>query len=154
VPSAPFDVRTPAGAGRVLLALTSIGIAAAGVTITTVGMTRVFVPQDLEFMRTTRDAIAAINPHLIPLIAHDRAGFGGALVSFGVAMFACVRFGSASRALWQAISIAGAAGFGTAIGVHPAVGYLSVSHLGPAVFGCAVFVLGLVLASRPADLAA
>jgi hypothetical protein len=154
VSAQPLDLRTASGLGRALLALSSVGIAAAGVTIMTVGMTRVFVPQDLEFMRTTREAIAGINPHLIPLIAHDRSGFGGALVSFGVAMFACLRYGATSRALWQALAIAGAAGFGTAIGVHPAVGYLSVSHLGPAVFGAAVFAAGLLLASRrPGDAA-
>jgi len=87
-----------------------------------------------------------IDPHLVPLIAHDRAGFGGTLVSFGIAMFACMRYARPSRALWQALTIAGFAGFVTAIGVHPVIGYLSFSHLGPAVLGCAVFVVGLALA--------
>jgi hypothetical protein len=80
------------------------------------------------------------------LIAHDRAGFGGALASFGVAMLACLRYGRSSRALWQALAIAGIAGFSTALGVHPAIGYLSVTHLGPAVLGAAVFTAGLGLA--------
>jgi hypothetical protein len=93
-------------------------------------------------------SIGAINPHLVPQIAHDRAGFGGALASFGVAMFACSRYARPSRALWQALTIAGVAGFGTAVGVHPAVGYLSVSHLGPAVLGCVVFAAGLALAAQ------
>jgi hypothetical protein len=143
-----LDLRSGPGVGRTLLLLSSIGISAAGLTIMTVGMTSVFVPQDLEFMGVTRKAISAINPHLVPLIAHDRAGFGGALVSFGVAMFACLRYARPSRALWQALTIAGAAGFGSAIGVHPAIGYLSVSHLGPAVMGCVVFVVGLALAAQ------
>jgi hypothetical protein len=99
-------------------------------------------------MDLTRPAVSAINPHLVPLIAHDRAGFGGALVSFGVAMFACVRWARPSRALWQALTIAGVAGFGTAVGVHPAIGYLSVSHLGPAVVGCILFAAGLALAAQ------
>ena len=111
-------------------------------------MTTVFVPQDLEFMATTRGATSAINPHLLPLIAHDRAGFGGALASFAVAMFALLRYGRASRALWQALAIAGIAGFATAVGVHPAIGYLSVTHLGPAVGGCVIFATGLWLAAR------
>jgi hypothetical protein len=146
-PSA-LDVRSGPGVGRALLLLTSIGITAAGLTIMTVGMTSVFVPQDLEFIGMTRGAIAGINPRLVPLIAHDRAGFGGALVSFGVAMGACSRYARGSTALWQALAIAGAAGFITAIGVHPAIGYLSVTHLGPAVLGGVVFVAGLMLASR------
>ena len=148
VPPLPVDLRTRAGIGRSLLLLASVGIATAGLTIMTVGMTRVFVPQDLAFIGMTRSTMAAITPHLVPLIAHDRAGFGGALISFGVAMFACVRYARASRALWQALAIAGIAGFTTAIGIHPAIGYLSVTHLGPAVVGCLVFASGLVLASR------
>ena len=124
-----------------------LGIAAAGMVIMTVGMTRVFVPQDLEFMGTTRAAIGAINPHLVPLIAHDRAGFGGALASFGVAMFACLRYARPSRSLWQALAIAGLFGFGTTVGVHPAIGYLSIPHLAPAILACALFAAGLVLAA-------
>jgi hypothetical protein len=148
VEAIPLDLRSLRGAGRALLLLASVGIGVAGLTIMMVGMTTVFVPQDLEFMGTTRDAIRAINPHLVPLIAHDRAGFGGALASFAVALFASVRYGRASKALWEALGIAGAVGFGTAVGVHPAIGYLSATHLGPAVVGGLVFAIGLALASR------
>jgi hypothetical protein len=148
IESVRLDLRSIPGVGRGLLLLTSIGISVAGLTIMTVGMTSVFVPQDLEFMSVTREAINAINPHLVPLIAHDRAGFGGALASFGIAMFVCLRYAPPSRALWQALTIAGAVGFGTAIGVHPAIGYLSFSHLGPAVLGGVVFAAGLALAAR------
>jgi hypothetical protein len=150
VASRSLNLRSAPGVGRRLLLLSSVGISAAGLTIMTVGMTTVFVPQDLEFMGVTREAIRAINPHLVPLIAHDRAGFGGALVSFGTAMYGCLRYARPSRALWQALTIAGVVGFGTAIGVHPAIGYLSVSHLGPAVLGCVVFVAGLALAAQEA----
>jgi hypothetical protein len=143
-----LDVRSGRSIGRGLLLLSSVGMCGAGGTIMAVGMTSVFVPQDLVFMGLTRSAIAAINPHLVPLIAHDRAGFGGALVSFGVVMFACVLWGRPSRALWQSLAIAGIAGFGTALGVHPAIGYMSISHLGPAVLGCVVFAAGLALVAR------
>jgi hypothetical protein len=143
----PLDLRSRVGIGRGLLLLASVGISVAGLTIMTVGITNVFVPQDLQFMDLTREAIGSINPHLVPLIAHDRAGFGGALVSFGVAMFGCLRYAPASRALWQALMIAAVIGFGAAIGVHPAIGYLSFTHLGPAVLGCIVFAAGFVLAA-------
>jgi hypothetical protein len=143
----PVDLHSRQGVGRALLLLSSVGIGLAGLTIMTVGMTTVFVPQDLEFIGMTRDGIGAINPQLIPLIAHDRAGFGGALVSFAVAMFACLRYGRASPALWQALAIAGLAGFGTAVGVHPAIGYLSFTHLGPAVVGLFTFATGLACAA-------
>jgi len=143
-----LHLRSASGVGRALLLLSSIGISGAGLTIMTVGMTSVFVPQDLAFMGMTRSAVSAINPHLVPLIAHDRAGFGGALVSFGVAMFGCVRYARPSRALFYALTIAGIAGFGTAVGVHPAIGYVSFTHLAPAVLGCVVFAAGLGFAIR------
>jgi hypothetical protein len=144
----PVELSSAPGAGRALLILSSVGIGLAGLTIMTVGMTTVFVPQDLEFMGMTREAILAVNPHLVPLIAHDRAGFGGALASFAVAMFGSVRYGRASKALWQVLAIAGIVGFGTAVAVHPAIGYLSATHLGPAVVGCVIFAIGLGLAAH------
>jgi len=135
--------RTRLTIGRALLLLSTFGIACAGLTIMTVGMTRVFVPTDLEFMGVSPAELRNINPHLIPLIAHDRAGFGGALVSVGLAMFLSVLSARPSRSLWQALAIAGVAGFGTAIGVHTAIGYTTPSHLGPAVFGALVFAVGM-----------
>ena len=144
----PLDLRTAAGIGRALLLLSTFGIVAAGLTITTVGMTRVFVPQDLAFMGATPAELRGVNAHLVPLIAHDRAGFGGALVSCGLAMFVCVLRARPSRALWQALALTGLAGFGTAIGIHPVIGYLSVSHVGPAVFGLVVFAAGLAMTGR------
>jgi hypothetical protein len=150
VPPRRIDLRSTSGLGRALLMLAAVGITFAGLVIMTVGMTTVFVPQDLEFIGATRAAIGAIHPHLLPLIAHDRAGFGGALVSFGVAMCGILRYARPSRALWQTLAIAGVAGFSTAIGVHPAIGYLSVPHLAPAVLGAMVFAVGLALSARPA----
>jgi hypothetical protein len=147
VAPAPLDLRTAPGAGRALLLLSAVGIAAAGVVITAVGMTVVFVPQDLEYIGRSREAIDAVAARLIPVIAHDRAGFGGALASFGVAMAGCVRYARPGRAFWQALGIAGTVGFSTAVGVHPAIGYLDVVHLGPAVLGCVVFGAGLALAA-------
>jgi hypothetical protein len=152
VPRPPFSLATRAERGRVLVALSALGIMAAGATITTVGATMVFVPQDLEYMALTRADLAALNPRLIPLIAHDRAGFGGALLSCGIAMLLCVLYRRVSRSLWQALALAGTAGFATAIGIHPVIGYLSVSHLAPAVAGGLAYAAGLALswpAARP-----
>lgn len=117
----------------------------AGATILTVGVTRVFVPQDLEFMRVRIAGLDAVNPRLVSLIAHDRAGFGGGLFSAGLSVAACALFASPSRSLWQALAGAGTAGFGAAIGVHPAVGYTDWLHLAPAMAGGLLFVIGLVL---------
>ena len=137
--------RSRAGVGRVLLLLTAFGMVAAGLTIQTIGVTRVFVPQDLAFMGLTAEQLHAVNPRLVPLIAHDRAGFGGGLVSCGIAFGAAVWFGRPSRALWQALAIAGTAGFACALGVHFAVGYTDALHLAPAMAGAAQLVLALAL---------
>src|SRR5262249_46964665 len=103
------------------------------------------VPQDLAFIGLNAEAMRAVNPHLVPLIAHDRAGFGGGVATCGVIMFFCVWCGEPSRSLWQALCIAGTTGFATAVRVHPVIGYTDPVHLAPAVIGALVFVVGLVM---------
>jgi len=133
------------GIGRLCLLATAVVLVAAGTTILTVGMTRVFVPTDLTFMGVQPAELRAINPRLIPLIAHDRAGFGGGLCSAGLTVFFCVWCGRPSRSLWQALAVSGTFGFVTAIAVHPLIGYNDATHVGPAVGGALVFFLGLAL---------
>jgi hypothetical protein len=134
--------------GRVLLLLTAFGMLVAGLTIVTIGTFVVFVPQDLVYLGLDRAALDLIDPRLVPLIAHDRAGFGGGLATTGLTVFFAVWCGRPSRAMWEALVIAGVAGFGAAIGVHGLIGYLDLSHVGPAIVGAVVFILGIVL-SRP-----
>jgi hypothetical protein len=143
-----LDLRSRAGRGRAFLLVSTAGIVAAGLVITTVGMTSVFVPQDLEFMRVETAQLRALNQRLIPLIAHDRAGFGGALVSCGLAMFLSVLYARPSRSLWQALALAGTFGFSTAIGIHPVIGYTSFTHVAPAVAGCLAFIVGMIEVRR------
>ncbi|HUP60465.1 MAG TPA: hypothetical protein VNA69_08625 [Thermoanaerobaculia bacterium] len=131
--------------GRALLLLATLGIVGAGLTIMTVGMTTVFVPQDIEYMGLDAAQMRAINANLIPLIAHDRAGFGGGLASCGLAMLVAVWCAPMSKSLWQALFLAGIAGFATAIGIHPVIGYTSISHLAPAVAGSVMFFIGLMI---------
>ena len=127
-----------------------IGLAmmVAGLVILTIGTTAVFVPQDLLFMELTPADLNAINPRLIPLIAHDRAGFGGAILTTGVTVFGIIWFGRPVRSLWQALLIAGSAGFGTAIGVHFFVGYEEFTHLAPAILGAILFAGALAFTYR------
>ena len=138
-----------AGWGRACLLLMAAGMLLAGFTIVGVGMTRVFVPQDLQYMGLSVRQLQVLSPHLVPLIAHDRAGFGGALASCGLAMLGCVWCGPPSRSLWQVLALAGGAGFATAIGVHPLIGYTDFSHLAPAFAGLGLFVAGLWLSYGP-----
>ncbi|MEO7331879.1 MAG: dihydroorotate dehydrogenase, partial [Minicystis sp.] len=127
------------------------GMISGGLLIMLVGMTRVFVPTDLEYIGTTIAEVNAWNPRLIPLIAHDRAGFGGGLCSTGLTVMACLWCGArpGARTLWWSMLIAGLVGFATAIGIHPLVGYVSFEHLAPAYAGALTFLLGMRLLYRP-----
>ena len=91
-----------------------------------------------------------VSPQLIPLIAHDRAGFGGALASCGLAMLGAVWCGAPVRSLGQALGLAVAVGFATAIGVHPLIGYTDLLHLAPAVAGLLLGLVGWGLSYRAA----
>ena len=129
---------------------TAACIALGGLVISIIGATSVFVPQDLTFMNITVAELNAINPRLVPLIAHDRAGFGGGVCCCGVTMFLCLWCGSWQKSLWEAVAIAGTFGFATAVFIHPVVGYNDTVHLAPAVFGLTMFVAGILL-SRKVD---
>ncbi len=134
--------------GRLLLLLAGVGVAVAGLTIATIGTFVVFVPQDIDFIGLSRSELDAIDARLVPLIAHDRSGFGGGLATTGLTVMACVWCGRPSRSLWETLAIAGVAGFGAAIGIHGLVGYLDLTHVGPAILGAGVFLLGLALTDR------
>jgi hypothetical protein len=137
-----------AGIGRAALLMTAAGLVVGGATIMTVGMTWVFAPQDLAFMDLSVAELDALSPRLVPLIAHDRAGFGGAVCCAGFTVFFCVWRAAPSPGLWWTLALAGAAGFGAGIGAHPAVGYVDPLHLAPAVVGAMGYTAGLALTYR------
>jgi hypothetical protein len=140
--------RTLPGLGRRLVALTGIGMVVAGTVILVLGSIVVFVPQDIIYIGFDRSALDEMNSHLVPLVAHDRTGFGGGVATMGLLVLGCVAFARWTVAVWQALAVAGLIGFGAAIGVHGMVGYLDASHVGPAVAGAIVFLVGMWL-SRP-----
>ncbi len=124
-----------------------LGLVAAGLGITLIGITTVFVPEDLAFLRTTPEALRAVNGQLTALVAHDRAGFGGALVSDGLAVLLLTLWGirRGARWVWWTLLAAGLPGFGAALGIHIAVGYLDLWHLMPALMAVLVYTVGLAL---------
>jgi hypothetical protein len=127
--------------GRVLLGTCALGLILAGLTIAIFGMTTVFVPSDLRFIGLDIVALRRISPVLIPVISHDRAGFGGGLCSIGSLLLFMARCAELNRSLVEIVMLMGCAGFGCAIGVHLAVGYLDFFHLLPAFAGFVLFVL-------------
>ena len=154
-PAIPPQLRTDrawrlAQWGQLLLVFHAVAILGAGLVISSVGVTVVFVHEDLEFMGTTAEHLKAANPRLVPLVAHDRATFGGILVSTGVLLLLTALWGyrAGNGWLWWTLLPAGALGYVPAIAVHLAVGYTDGMHLLPAFVGLGVFLLGLAL-SRP-----
>ncbi|WP_263381728.1 hypothetical protein [Granulicella arctica] len=143
-PAVPLTFRTRAGFGRACLLFVGAGMAVAGAVITILGSTVVFVPQDMTYLGYTAAELNAINLHLIPLIAHDRAGFGGGLACCGLTVLAIVWKACPSRALWQALLVGGVTGFGCAIGVHYKMNYLIVSHIAPAWLGAVIYAVGII----------
>jgi len=135
--------------GRLLLLLYGAGLAAAGMTIMAVGMTSVFVSEDLQYIRMSRQEICGISDPLVPIIAHDRAGFGGGLWSIGLTVVLLVLHARPIPSFRQVMLLAGLSGFSTAIGVHFVIGYTNVAHLAPAFVGAAIFLLGWVLLKKP-----
>jgi hypothetical protein len=137
--------------GRLILGLTAMGLVGGGLVILGVGSTTVFVPQDLTYMNATVVELHHLSPRLIPLIAHDRAGFGGAVLATGLAMLGILWHARPARHLWQALLLSGGSGFGCAVGVHFAVAYTDWGHLLPGYLGIAAFATGLVLVEMDND---
>lgn len=140
-----INVRSVYGIGKFFLLFSAAGMLFAGLTISIVGMTTIFVPQDLAYMDITVCGIEKINKNLKPLIAHDRAAFGGGLATIGLLYFFIIRRADATVNLWQIIALSMSVGFSTAIGVHIMIGYLDTAHLLPAYFGAGTSVVGLSL---------
>jgi hypothetical protein len=131
--------------GRWGFVATGVGMMAAGTAILFLGTTDVFVAEDLAYMGVTRDVLDQVNPRLVPLIAHDRAGFGGGLATAGLLVSVCAWYAPPSRAFYQALLLAGIAGFGCAIVVHYVEGYTNVVHLAPAFAGATLFTASVLL---------
>jgi hypothetical protein len=123
----------------------------AGSVIISVGMTSVFVKEDLDFMKTTVEQLTGAHPKLVPLVAHDRATFGGMLLTCGITTLLCALWGfrRGQRWLWWTLLLAGSTAYIATIIVHWGVGYHSLMHLLPAYGGLLWLWIGSVL-SYPA----
>jgi hypothetical protein len=134
-------------AGQLLMVLVGAGLIAGGLLISYVGLTAVFVPSDLSYMETSAQALASANHRLLSFIAHDRAGFGGALISAGVAVLLLSAWGWSRGQAWVWWALAGGAiaGFGAALAVHLGVWYVDFWHLAPIYAGIVVTTIGLTL---------
>lgn len=150
VPEGPERERRRALVGQLLLVVTGAGLFVGGAVISVIGLTGVFVPTDLAFLGTGTEELEAVTPRLVPFIAHDRAGFGGALMSAAVAILLLSAWGWRRGESWVfwTLAAAAAAGFLPAVVVHGVIHYTDFVHLAPVYFGIATTTTGLLLA-RP-----
>ena len=133
--------------GQLLLVFHGFALLAAGAFISLIGVTQVFVHEDLVFMETTAATLAAANPRLVPLVAHDRATLGGMLLAGGWVFLLPALWGYRRGAswMWWTLLIAGSIAYAAGIVVHFAVGYLSFKHLLPAFGGFGLLLFSLLL---------
>lgn len=143
--------------GQLLFILIGAGLTGAGLVISTIGVTSVFVQTDLEFMHTTREQLHQSYETLVPLVAHDRASLGGMLIANGIAIWLSAQWGfrAGARWLWTALAWGGNIAFTCATIVHVVVGYHSPLHLAPALVGWVAWNAALMLTRewlvRPAN---
>ncbi|TGB39548.1 hypothetical protein [Mycolicibacterium peregrinum] len=150
LPDGPESERRRALWGQLLFIGLGAGLAVAGATISFVGLTDVFVSTDLGYLHTHGAALRAADPQLLGFIAHDRAGFGGALIGSGlaIALIALWGFRRGERWVWWSLLIGFVTGTLPALAVHYAIGYTTFIHLLPVYVLMLATAAALVL-SRP-----
>lgn len=132
--------------GQSMFVIAGMSLFSAGIVISIIGMNGVFVKEDLLFFSLTPEQISAFNDRLIPLIAHDRAGFGGALISEGFLLLTIALWGyrEGAKWVWWTLAIGGLPGFITGVGTHFMIGYDNHFHLSPAYLLFVFYITGLV----------
>ncbi|MBT2684805.1 dihydroorotate dehydrogenase [Bacillus sp. ISL-37] len=133
--------------GQLLFVILGFSFVLGGIVISTIGATYVFVDTDLSYICMTPDQLNALNEKLIPVIAHDRAGFGSALFSVGLLVLTLSLWGfhEGSAWVWRTFLIGGIPAFTAGIFTHLYIGYIDFIHLLPAYFALALYIGGLWL---------
>lgn len=133
--------------GQLLFVILGSSFVLGGIVISTIGATSVFVDTDLTYICMTPDQMNELNKKLIPVIAHDRAGFGSALFSVGLLVLTLSLWGfhEGSAWVWRTFLIGGIPAFAAGLFTHFYIGYIDFIHLLPAYFALALYFGGLVL---------
>ncbi|WP_210364739.1 dihydroorotate dehydrogenase [Bacillus sp. REN3] len=131
--------------GQLAFVLLGCAFVAGGAAISVIGATSVFVDTDLQYICMTPDQLTQFNEMLIPVIAHDRAGFGSALFSVGllVLMLALWGFHEGDSWVWNTFLFGGMPAFFTGIYTHYYIGYTDFIHLLPAYIAIILYIIGL-----------
>ncbi|MEM7233918.1 MAG: hypothetical protein AAF517_17200 [Planctomycetota bacterium] len=136
--------------GQLLFVVQAVGLIVAGATIMGFGMTSVFVPEDIEYLQMPAHTIRGFDPELTPLIAHDRATFGGMLIAAGIGLLLTTlwSFRRGDRWLWWTYLLTILPPYLMTLWIHADIGYMNQYHLSPVYIGIGLLLLGLVFSAR------
>ncbi|ODG91016.1 MULTISPECIES: hypothetical protein [Bacillaceae] len=136
--------------GQLFFIILGFSIILGGCIISFVGVTTTFVKTDLNYLCITPSELNAFNQHLIPVISHDRAGFGGGLVSVGllVLMISLWGFRHNQKWIWWTLLFGSLPAFITAFGVHFMIGYTDFYHLLPPIIASLFLLIGVITSFR------
>lgn len=135
--------------GQLCWVIHAVGLVLAGTVILAIGMTDVFVSEDLSFLCLSLERVQALGARVVAVVAHDRASLGGLLWASGVAMLLPVLWchQRGARWLWWAIAGLGLPAYGATLVMHAWVGYTDWRHILPAVLGLVLWMGGLGLSA-------
>ncbi|GGA72357.1 dihydroorotate dehydrogenase [Ornithinibacillus halotolerans] len=133
--------------GQLSFVLLGFSFVLGGIVISIIGVTSIFVSTDLAYLCMPPEMMEAFNENLLPVIAHDRAGFGSALLSVGLLVLMMSLWGvqQGQKWVWWTYLIGGLPAFYAGIYIHFAIGYTTFIHLLPAYIALGLFVIGLIL---------
>jgi dihydroorotate dehydrogenase len=136
--------------GQLAFVVLGFSFVLGGIIISFIGVSSVFVATDLQYICMPPEMLATFNKNLIPVLAHDRAGFGSALISVGllVLMLALWGYQQGNSWVWRTFFIGGLPAFIAGIYIHFSIGYTTFVHLLPAYFAAVLFVTGLLFSYR------
>jgi dihydroorotate dehydrogenase len=133
--------------GQLAFVLLGFSFVLGGIVISIIGMTSIFVPTDLLYICMSPEMMNEFNENLLPVLAHDRAGFGSALLSVGLLVLTLSLWGfqQGNKWVWWTYLIGGLPAFWAGIYIHFAIGYTNFIHLLPAYVALGLYIAGLVL---------
>lgn len=136
--------------GQLAFVLLGFSFVMGGLIISSIGVSSVFVSTDIQYICMPPEMLDSFNQKLIPVLAHDRAGFGSALLSVGLLVLTLSLWGfqQGNQWVWWTFLIGGLPAFISGIYIHFAIGYTTFIHLLPAYFALGLYIAGLLLSYR------
>jgi dihydroorotate dehydrogenase len=132
--------------GQLSFIVLGASLAIGGVVISFIGASSVFVPTDILYLCMTPEMLNEFNERLIPVIAHDRAGFGSALLSVGLLVLMLALWGirEGERWVWWTFTLGAIPAFAAGVATHYFIGYTIFIHLLPAYVALFLYVVGVI----------